>query len=392
LADGDFFRLRDELEKKSGYITTSQRIYYAAIVDNAFNRNTLSIRRADTFFAMNPVGWSAQQILRLEEMLIDSYSKTGRYKDAAYISNVVLEKYKDEYKAGMANSRKIWIALSNTPPQSLELLDAFSIPVAVNDMNLLEMGVHFGNRSEEKFIFDTGANISTISASYADKLNLKQFNIGFEVSAPQGKKIVSGLAVADSLWIGKALFRNVVFIVMPDDQLNFPEHNIHLNGIIGIPVISAFKEIHIKKRKRLTVRRGETKANIQNLCWNGLSPLLQAKIGEDTVALQFDTGAETTFLYSNYYQKHSKALLTNSVRENRTIMAAGGGSVMPVVVLKKARIHFGDDVTNVNNITIHTTSMSYTGKGIAMGNIGQDVIKQFGEMVLNFDRMYVDFR
>ncbi len=388
----DFFRLRDEMEKQDGQLSTAERLYYSSIVYNAFNKNDLATRKADSFLQYYTTGWSDKQILRIEEMLMDSYAKAGKYKNAAAISAIVLEKYAPELRAGLENTRKIWLSLAKAPAQTLNYMGPVSMPVSRNDIQLYEIPVKIGTHKEEKFIFDTGANISTISQSYADKLGLKPVDVLFDVSTAQGKKVKSGLALADSLWIGNALFKNVVFIVMPDDKLNFPSLNIYLNGIIGFPVISAFGEIQISRDGILTVPQQPDNTHIQNLAFNGLTPLVQAKAGTDTLVFQFDTGAVNTHLFSNYYTKYNALIKKNSNHERKKLMSAGGARGMKMYTMPDLRLQIGNDIAHLNNVNIYTRPVHGAGEGIAMGNIGQDVIRQFSTMVLNFDRMYVDFR
>ncbi len=392
LDKADFFSLRDELNKQHAQLSTAEKLYYGAIIHNAFNRNELATRTVDSFYQLQAKGWNPNQLLRLEEMLMDSYAKQGRYKDAARISGIVLEKYTPEGKAGLANTRKIWLALADIPAQSLTYMGDVSLPISKNDIQLFEIPVKFAGSKEEKFIFDTGANISTISETYADKLSLKRLNINFDVSAAQGKKVKSGLAIADSLWIGKALFQNVVFIVMPDDKLNFPQLNVYMNGIIGFPVISAFKEIHISRDGQLTIPSTPDNTRLQNLSLNGLTPLVQAKAGTDTLVFQFDTGAVTTHLFSNYFEKYRQLIKDNSEKQRKKLMSAGGASSMKMYTLPDLRLQIGDDVAKLSDLPIYTRKVHSAGESIAMGNIGQDVIKQFKVMVLNFESMYIDFR
>jgi hypothetical protein len=386
----DFFRLRDELTTVKN-ISHIAWLYYSAIVDNAFNRNELAIKRADSFFAHPPAGWSPQQILRLQEMLMDSYGKTGRYKDAADISAIVLSKYNDNGKAGLANSRKIWVALSNVPAQVVEHKQPISLPIAPNSINLIEMPVRFGKSTEVKFIFDTGANISAISETYAKKYGLRVLNTSFEVNAAQGRKVRSQLAVADSLWMGNSLVRNAVFIVMPDDKLSFPQVNVQLKGIIGFPVISAFKEIHITSAQ-LTIPVAPDNTKQQNMALNGLTPLVQAQSGKDTLVFQFDTGAAKTNLFSNYFEQNKATVKAEGKKQKRTLMSAGGAKAMKTRDLSQFHLQIGDDYIILPDVAVYTRRIQSFGDGIAVGNIGQDVINHFSKMVLNFDRMYVDFR
>ena len=112
----DYFALRDRLVVTNN-LDPASRLYYTAFTDNGFNRNELAIRRADSFLAIAKNTWPPQQVLRIEEMLMDSYVKTYKYATAADISHAIMNKYQEQDRAGILNAQKIWEALRNVPPQ-----------------------------------------------------------------------------------------------------------------------------------------------------------------------------------------------------------------------------------------------------------------------------------
>src|SRR5438270_12536001 len=88
-------------------------------------------------------------------------------------------------------------------------------------------------------VFDTRANISTITQTCAKKLGLRLLSVSYnEGSGATGIQFKTGLGVADSLYIGDLLVRNVVFQVMPDSILYIAPVKFQLNMIIGFPVIA----------------------------------------------------------------------------------------------------------------------------------------------------------
>lgn len=389
LDSGDYFKLRDELVRKDKSLNHETNLYYSAFKDNAFNRNKEAIRKGNLFLSTASTAWTPRQVLRMEEMLLDAYVKTYRYKDASELSDVILAKYAG--RPPLENAKKIWAALSNIPPQTAEFKGISQIPIKRNIINLWEIQIKFGSR-EEKFIFDTGANISTVSESYAQKLQLKRIDVSIDVNSGQGKTVMSELAVADSLLIGNTLFRNVIFLVMPDEKLNFPQANITLNGIIGFPVISAMKEIHISKAGMLTIPVQSSTRPFQNLMFSGLTPMIQTQSNSDTLIFQFDTGAAFTHLFSNYLEKYKEAIKDNSSKERIKMMSAGGGKNMKVYSLRDLKLQIGNDRLTLKDVKIYTKTVHNAGRGIAMGNMGQDVISNFDEMILNFDNMFIDFQ
>ncbi|WP_276134195.1 retropepsin-like aspartic protease [Polluticoccus soli] len=393
LDNADYFSLRDQLAKRNATLDAATRLYYSAFVDNAFNRNDLAIARVDSFLQLHQGTWTDNQTVLMEQMLMDSYVKTYQYGRAANIGNNLLTKIHNDSRPALLNSRNIWGSLKDVPPQTVFYGESFTLPFKRNQVNLWEIPVKVNNSDEEEFIFDTGANISTISETYAQKLRLRPLDTRIDVIGGQGQKITSGLAVADSLQIGSALIRNVVFIVMPDDKLYFPQIRFTIKGIIGFPVISALKEIRISREGTISVSRTPDNTRVQNMALNQLTPLVQTKNDKnETLILKFDTGAAQTDLYSNYFAKYKDRITTYGRSDRRKLVSAGGGRYMPVFVLDRFRLHVGDDIVNLKDIAVYTYPEDISRSGSVYGNMGQDVISQFDEMAINFEHMYVDFK
>src|SRR5207237_3830724 len=99
------------------------------------------------------------------------------------------------------------------------------------------------NAQKMDFVFDTGANISTVSASTAQKLGLRIIEADIAVGSSTDIKVKSKLGVAPEIKVGQVTLKNVVFLVLEDKALTFPQINYQINGIVGFPVIEAFREI-----------------------------------------------------------------------------------------------------------------------------------------------------
>ena len=76
----------------------------------------------------------------------------------------------------------------------------------------------------------------------------------------------------------------------------------------------------------------------------------------------------------------------------KKFVSAGGGRNIKVYESGRLRIYVGGEVATPYNVSIHTAPIHHAGRGIAAGNMGQDVINQFREMTINFESMYISFR
>jgi len=385
----DYFKLRDELETRTN-LDKATRLYYTSFADNAFNRNLLAVKRADSFLSIHERRWPMQYLLHMQLMLTDSYNKLYHYKSAAQLSNI-LQSQSDIENEALANERKIYNALRDVPPQEADMLGVTQVPIRRNEIGLMEIPVKC-NETEEQFIFDTGANISTISESYADKLKLHRIPEQIYVASGQGKRVRAELAVADSLYIGNIRFQHVVFIVMPDDDLYFPQINFQIKGIIGFPVISALNEVHISSKGILTIPETYTKRNFQNLALNGATPIIETFAQNDTLLLHFDTGAANCSLFKNYFDKHRREIRENNTSDRKKIMSAGGGRNMKMYNIPSLDLQIGSSPVRLTNVSVYTQYVNNSDKGAISGILGQSSFADFDELIINFKFMFVDIK
>lgn len=391
---GDYFRMRDLLETSGHKLDMQNRLYYSSIVNNAFNKNELSLAQADSLLNMGGTKLTDTEMVALLEVQMDCYSKLYLYKQASKVCSAILQQYSkimdEQHIASLQNIGKIFSALKDVPPLTCTQVNDMIVPINRNKLGLQEIPAKV-HGSNESFIFDTGANISTVSESYADKLGIRRLDVSFSVSASQGKGVESGLGVLDSIDIGGMIFKNIVFIIIPDSKLDFPQAGFKINGIIGFPVISAMKEIHLAKDGHLSVPLKKTNKNSRNFCLNGLFPIIMATTDDDTLSFQFDTGAASTDLFITYFEKHKEKILATAEKSRKKYGGAGGTKVMKVYELENFRFVTGDDTVTLPTVNVLTTTTKRYGKEFAHGNMGQDVFSQFREMVISFEDMYIDF-
>lgn len=385
----DYFKLRDELATRTN-LDEATRLYYTSFADNAFNRNLLAVKRADSFLTIRERRWPMQYLLHMQLMLTDSYNKLYHYRSAAQLSNI-LQSQSDLENDALANERKIYNALKDIPPQETDMLGPTQIPIRRNEIGLMEIPIECNDISEQ-FIFDTGANISTISEEYADKLKLHRIPQQISVASGQGKRVQAELAIADTLYIGNIRFQHVVFIVMPNEDLYFPQIDFQIKGIIGFPVISALNEVHISSKGILTVPESYTERAFQNLALNGATPIIQTFAAHDTLLLHFDTGAANCSLFKNYFDKHRSEIKENSTSDRKKIMSAGGGRNMKMYNIPSLDLKIGSAPVRLTNVSVYTQSVNNADKGAICGILGQSSFLDFDELIINFKFMFVDIK
>ncbi|MBL7129223.1 MAG: retropepsin-like domain-containing protein [Ignavibacteria bacterium] len=389
----EYFKLKNLLNSSENKIEKWQYLYFKTLVDNVFNRHVESNKNINELFK-NYSGQLNDTITSklLEVRLINSIL-LFQFKEATETSQKLQKDYKlflDSIDlADYINEINIWSALTNVPTQTISKTQDTKIQMTKDWIGLWNIPVTVSDSTYD-FIFDTGANISTITKSYAKKLGFKILETEFEVGTATNIKVKSGLAIAEKISLGNITYHNVVFLVLPDEALSFPQINYYINGVVGFPMIEAMEEIHITKDHELIVPLKPETKNIQNLAFDGLTPVILGIHKKDSLAFAFDTGAMTTHLYLSYYNKYKKEIDSNYEMRTITIGGAGGSIDVKGFILDDVTLSIGNTITNLDKVRLIAEEIK-DKDNYFYGNIGQDVINQFDEMVINFESMYIEF-
>jgi hypothetical protein len=220
-------------------------------------------------------------------------------------------------------------------------------------------------------------------------MGLTIFESNIEVGTSTDIKIQTKLAFADSLYVGDILFENVVFIVAPAEQMTFPSVNYEIHGVIGFPVFFQMGEIRVRKDGTMFIPQEPENRHLENMFLQRLNPVVQLLSGKDTLLLTLDTGARTSELSKKYYENHQAEVEQKG--KLKTAMRGGGGGIVEVEEYELT--DFPYQIGNIRNVLpeISVNLQNYNFNKPFDGNLGQDVITQFNEMILNFKYMYVDF-
>lgn len=388
----DYFRLRVALEQDGPRLRMEDKAYFQAFVDNVFARNEWSLEAVSALLKKGEGVLTDKQRYGLWLLQEDNYYKMGQYKLAVACCDTLLRFYgtvmDTAQRQDLVNDRLLWHALEDVPPQEVILPPTVSLRWTRDVAGLMNVPVRKDTGTYD-FIFDTGAGLSTISESFADRLGLRKRAVALDVQSSTGIHNTSSLAVADSLYLGTVLLKNVVFLVLPDAQLTFPPIHYSIKAILGLPVIWQLQEIHILKDGTLTLQSADHPGP-SNLALDGWAPVVSVVTRGDTLSFHFDTGASTTDLYSPYLQRHREEVLREGRRETSRRGGAGGIVATEVYRLKNVDLQVGGRSLTLPHVDVLVHSPDDKGEKY-YGNLGQDVFSRFPEMVLNFKYMYLNF-
>lgn len=389
LESRDFFRLRDYVAANQPGFSAYHRLILGAQVHTAFNEPENANEKINTLFSK--YGGQLPDSVRLEMLTIKQVNNARlfNYREAnddmakilsSYAHIMDTAKLKD-YK----NTAVIWKALRGQPKQEVLIKGHTVMKMFRDKAGLANLEVKYGDNAIG-FIFDTGANFSTVTESTAARLGIKYLEGTLEVGAITGAMIDSKLGICPRFTLGNIIVKNAVFLVFPDDALAFEQIGYQINGIIGFPVIEAMGEIQITKGDDFIVPDKPSVYTHQNMALDFLNPVIDIN-GEHYT---FDTGATATSLYGRYYTKYKDAVTAAGYTQKDLEYGGAGGM----------RSQGGYEITYspvINGKQLHIDNVQLfpdTGEAEPKkyyGNIGQDVIKLFDKMTINFKSMFIKF-
>jgi len=388
----EYFKLETQVKLYNDSLGDEKKLYYASFIDNVFNRNIDCINDVDRLLKSFSDQLPDSVKANMRRLQSDSYFKTYQYAKAAQTDSSTLKLYSkvlpNDYTEDLKKQILLRGALKNIAPQRTIIKSNTSIPWSHNKLGLIEIPVKC-NSTIYNAVFDTRANISGITKTYAKKVGLRMLNVSFDESSGEtGLKFKTSEGIADSIYIGGILVKNVVFEVMPDSVLYFAAAKFQLNMIIGYPVIEQFGEVHIFKNGKMTIPLTPAKSDLHNFALDGLDPVVALKKGNDTLDFQFDTGASSSLFYVSYLNKYKTEVIESGKKKMLGFYGAGGSQKKEVYVLPKINLTLGNKTVTVDNVDVLQQEIIPNEK--FYGNIGQDFTKNFNEIIYNFKYMYIN--
>lgn len=386
-----YFQLDKALQNGASNLPAAYDTYFSAYVDNAFNRNESCITRVDSLMGTTAAKWPDSLKASLLELQADSYFKLGKYAKAAANDSLVIGQYpRGLDSAGLENVMNTLLvrnALRSTPAQQTTITANTTVHWTRDKIGLIEIPVKTGGQTTDA-IFDTRANISSISKTYAEQLHLHPIDVSYQEGAGiTNAQFKVGLAVADSLYIGNILVQHAVFQVMPDTILYIAPIKFQLNVILGLPVIAQLQEIQWYSNGDLTIPLTPAQSDLHNFALDGLDPVLALISDNDTLGFHFDSGASSSVMYAAYFSKYKSTILQQAFKRTQTFGGAGGTRQKESYVLPSVHLTLDKHPVTVDSVTVFQNRITAGEK--FYGNIGQDFMRQFSKMTIDFRYMYV---
>jgi len=388
LRERRYLELDQALSSKSK-LSGPDRAFFEGVMANRRNRVAKSIQMLEPLVPSLSITNRERAMIALST-LADDYEKSFRYSDAADAYAQLESRFgslmdeNERQRASREASR--WSLLRGALPQSALVKGPFSVPVTRDKMGLPEVTVGFG-KFHESMILDTGANLSVISFSLAQRLGLKLSASVATSRGIAGRRMAVHAAVIPELSLGEAELRNVAVIVISDEDLVIPDVHYRIPGSIGFPVLAALGRITFFADGRLGVARpaAGSAGDQENLFLQRLTPIVATEIGGMERLFTIDTGSTGSFLTVQYYLEH-KSDFTSQAIGDFDLAGAGGVRTYPTYVTGKLNIKMGGACVEVNELPVITQTRGLTDDKF-YGNVGQGILGQFKSYTFDFQNM-----
>ncbi len=380
----DFFELRKRLADGVNGSASAESRFLAAAVEHAFNRPAESNRLLDH---LRSDGLTLSDELRSEaaRLRFENHLRRHEYSRALEVGAAILRATEDhpgELIAEVGNTARLLAKLRGVPPQTLVKRSTTRLK-----LDRLRRRVAVGvDGSRVEMALDTGANFSVLMESVARRIGLTVREVGLKVATSTGRSIPADVAVAHQVSLGRAEFRNVVFLVFPDQLLTFADGT-RLEGLIGFPVLAALGEVQFHANDLFEVPERAPSRKMSNLALDGLELLVSGTYQKEEVVCRLDTGSDRTFFYAPFYERFRGRV--DAVGEPRRIEAEGVGGtreidafLMPPLTLNVARAGL-----RLGQPLVYAEPLSKDSRERLDCNLGVDLFGQFRYYAINFEDM-----
>jgi predicted aspartyl protease len=384
------FRL-DELEARLATMPPgSERDYFAGVLANRAGRIAESIHLLKGTLVDIRTTRPDRAAVALEA-LADDYNKSFQYDNAAHAYDDLLNNFAGQLGSrqlqGTKDDAGVMRILRDSPAQTISWDGPVRLKTSRNPLGSINAELTV-NGVREQWLLDTGANLSVVSQSFAQRLGLKPLpGVSQTTAGITGIENPLHMALLPTLQMGGAKLHNVVVFILDDANLNvgIRKHTYQINGIIGYPVFQALGSVTFLHNGEFTAGDKTLSSAGARMYMKLLTPVIECVVEGKSLPFSFDTGASGTNLSARYYERFKNESGTWKKGKN---MSGGAGGVMTqkVYLQHNVNLGIGDRTATLKMVPIFLTTM---GSGIddLYGNLGQDVVAKFDSFTLNFSAM-----
>ncbi len=227
-----------------------------------------------------------------------------------------------------------------------------------------------------KYFLDTGAWMNCMSESEAKRLGLAFHESSGTLGTATGVRVGFRTAVASELATGDIHIHNISFAIFPDDQEPWSALPEGQRGLLGMPVLLAFRTLRWTRDGTLEIGGSNARpkdARVSNLYFDNDHLFLVTDIEGRRVHGLLDTGAETTDLYEEFTKKFADLVRESGKKDSTEVRGVGHAESFDSITLPEVVFRIGAIDTVLR--PAHALLRQLGPKG-TVGNFGLDPLKQ----------------
>lgn len=382
-----------ELERRlpSSNLTAMERSYFEGILADRLNHVSQAIavleRITPGLRTTNP--HRAAVALRT---LAGDYFTVGRYSDASGLCSDLLEHFAVEFrpaeKRSIADDLHTFELLRDAAPEAVSGARNFSVPLQRDPIGDIDVPVQVGE-TKQWWIFDTGANISTITLSTAKSLGITISKGRSKTNGASGAAVPLWTAVIPQLSFGGAVVRNVVALVMEDKELDIDlgkDGHYQIQGVLGYPVLVALGSFTVTGEQMVVSPASQPSARSTKLYVEELTPLVMATVDGRELLYGFDTGSSSAE-FSAKYLREFPLQFSSLKTTQRSFGGAGGKRALPVYYLPEVELVLGNATARLKDVPVLARDRGVDKLDQLFGNLGLGLLNQFRTYTIDFKNM-----
>jgi len=366
--------------------------YFAGVLANRLNHIPESIQLMTSVLPGIRTARPDRAAIALQA-LADDYTKSFQYDDAARTYDDLLTHFSSQLKPqelqGVKDDAGIARILRQAPPQTLTWNGAVKLKTERNPLNSLNVELTV-NGVQGPWLLDTGANLSVVTKSFAERLGLNLLpGVAQTEGGLTGIENPLRVALLPTLQMGGAALHNVVVMVLDDASLNINlgKQSYQIDGIIGYPVFQALGTITFLHHGEFVAGdKSRAAAAGARMYMKGLDPIVECNVNGNNLPFYFDSGASGTILLVRYYREFRSESRTWKKGKEKT---AGAGGVLKrkIYIKPQVKLGIGDKTVTLEKVSIYTSGKGTGSHNDLYGNLGQDIVANFESFTLDFSTM-----
>jgi predicted aspartyl protease len=324
--------------------------------------------------------------------LADDYIKTYRYNEAVQAYEELLHKFASHMNKAERQSAEddyhTVLLIRNAPPQTVSFDGRIDLAIHRNPvLDSIEANLTI-HGAEQSWLLDTGANFSTVSASFANKLGVRISQDVAQTRGMTGAENKLHVALLPEMKLGGATIRNIVLLVLDDNNLKVPAGKTmryQINAILGYPVLQALQRITFTQDGHFIAGPDSPSGpDGATLYLDELTPLLECRVENRRVLFSFDTGADQSVLSDRYHRDFPEDF-KGLKKKPYAMFGAGGLKKMTAYYLPEVQLRVGQAHPVMHNLPV-VPVMGWDLDRL-YGNLGRDLVDSYRSFTIDFERM-----